>query len=571
MLLDCSCGKMFRVRDGTSTPPTKCPSCGGTLRQASGPPAQAAPASAPAAPGVDTGRVRELEAKLAELEKSASAARSAAELKSQELEEMAGRLAQTQKGREEAGQEATRARAEAQKKEPELKEKLARIQALEKDVQEARAKAQGSGLAAIKEKDAELHYAQERIAALERELQGAQGGTKTRDRDLIDSRARIAALERELLSGKEDSLRDKEVEHKESQEAIARLGEELKKAQDAYKTTLANKEKEIEELHAKVDRAPGDTGTRQAPPDFQRAQARIAMLEKIVQDGEQRYRSLQEEFHKSTESAHSSTAAGSRAMEERDARIIDLEAAVKRNKVRAEELQRQLDAGAAERQSLQEKLGKKESTAPSGEAKYLAADLDRSLASVSSMLQGLVERVKRLNQSLANPEGSGGPAVASAPAPTWGRPVEASRPAARPEPEEETKDDLPAVSDSPAEGEEAAEAVELESLPDEVAAPVDDGGLPQDETLLDMGGAGRKIREELKRKPARPVRPEPPPAPEEGEPEVEEAPLSAETTAGPIPEEEAPPAEGEAVAEAESEQEPPKKKGLFGKLFGRKK
>jgi hypothetical protein len=86
-----------------------------------------------------------------------------------------------------------------------------------------------------------------------------------------------------------------------------------------------------------------------------------------------------------------------------------------------------------------------------------------------------------------------------------------------------------------------------------------------------MGGSGKRVREELRRRPGPPARPETAQASEGGDPEFEELPLSAETSAGPIPDEEAPPAEGEAAAEAESEQEPPKKKGLFGKLFGRKK
>jgi len=36
MILECSCGKMYRVRDDAATPPTKCPVCGGPLRAAGG-------------------------------------------------------------------------------------------------------------------------------------------------------------------------------------------------------------------------------------------------------------------------------------------------------------------------------------------------------------------------------------------------------------------------------------------------------------------------------------------------------------------------------------------------------
>jgi hypothetical protein len=559
MLLECSCGKMFRVRDGTATPPNKCPSCGGTLREAggrvSGPPSGVA--AAPPASAGDAGRVKELEGRIAELEKVSAASRATAESKARELEEMAGRLAQAQKAKEEAAQDAAKAKADSARKEKDGGDKAGRIQQLEKDLQEARVKGQQAGLAAIKEKDAELHYAQERIAALEREVQGSQGGTKTREKELIDLRARVSSMQ---------------AEHKESQEAIAKLGDELHKAQDAYKATLANKEKEIEDLHAKLgDSGGGTKGPGGDSPGLQRAQSRIAMLEKIVQDGEQRYRTLQEEFHKSTQNAHSTTAAGSRAIQEKDAKIVDLEAAVSRQKNRADELEKKVKSADAERESA------KGVPVPAGnfdQARYLAADLDRSLGSISSMLQGLVERVKRLNQTLTAPAGAAPAALAPAapllaaakeeppaPAPTWGRP-------AAPPADEETKADLdPVVEESPQEAdldveapaspEEEAEPVELESLPDAVPAPEEESALPADETLLDMGGAsmGKKVRDAMarRRKPPTPL-----PAEEPVEASFEEAPVQ----------EEGQPVE-EAAPEVEADQ--PKKKGLFGKLFGRKK
>ena len=40
------------------------------------------------------------------------------------------------------------------------------------------------------------------------------------------------------------------------------------------------------------------------------------------------------------------------------------------------------------------------------EARYLVGDLDKSLSSVSSQLSALVQRVKRLHESLYKPEGS---------------------------------------------------------------------------------------------------------------------------------------------------------------------
>src|SRR5436190_8359221 len=69
MLLECSsCGKMYRVREGSAAAPTKCPACGGVLKVSGG------GAPAPAAGGSDP-RVKDLEAKVAALEKAASAHR----------------------------------------------------------------------------------------------------------------------------------------------------------------------------------------------------------------------------------------------------------------------------------------------------------------------------------------------------------------------------------------------------------------------------------------------------------------------------------------------------------------
>ena len=34
MIFECSCGKMYRIRDDAPNPPSKCPACGGALKQA---------------------------------------------------------------------------------------------------------------------------------------------------------------------------------------------------------------------------------------------------------------------------------------------------------------------------------------------------------------------------------------------------------------------------------------------------------------------------------------------------------------------------------------------------------
>src|SRR6187549_835630 len=64
MILECgSCAKMYRVRDGTATQPSKCPACNGDLRAAGG--------GAPSAQD----RVRDLETKIQNLERELAESR----------------------------------------------------------------------------------------------------------------------------------------------------------------------------------------------------------------------------------------------------------------------------------------------------------------------------------------------------------------------------------------------------------------------------------------------------------------------------------------------------------------
>jgi len=202
MLLECTCGKM----SGSGTAPARPhempvlrrnPPAGRGLRSRGPGVRRPLPPPIPAA-------LKELESKIAELEKSAGTARAATELKGRELEEMAGRLAQAQKGREEAGQEAGRAKAEAQKKESEGKDRSRASRPSRRSFRKPH-QGQQAGLTAIKEKDAELHYAQERHRRLERELQGSQAGPRRGPRSGRGPRPRLRP--RKGLRGREGARR----------------------------------------------------------------------------------------------------------------------------------------------------------------------------------------------------------------------------------------------------------------------------------------------------------------------------------------------------------------------------
>ncbi|HEV3026700.1 MAG TPA: hypothetical protein VG457_03965, partial [Planctomycetota bacterium] len=475
------------------------------------------------------------------------------------------------------------------KKEEELEEKHQKLSALEAELEKGRSQPKGGAgqIAVLKQKDAQIAELEERIGVLEAELAGKsdKGG---------GSDDRVAHLEQELT---------------EARLGVPRLAEELANEKTHYREALLNKEKEIDELHKKVssiekqlieassraqagasgvsdaDLAAAKAETEKKSAELQRATNRIIQLEKIVQDGESRYRSLHTEMEKSREAASMGSGDSAKIIAQKDGTIDKLRDELNGEKARVGELEKQ----------LKEAKAATASRPPSGtmaspafdnvsEARYLAGDLDKSLASVSSQLTALVQRVKRLHESLYKAEGSSGtlPAVdADLPSPPASRPkseaiapqepeapsepaidtgAEALAEAAAETPQDAPAEDLPLPEAAPeeeaaeiqpeVEEEEAPaeppqeEIAQLESLPEPVA---ESNELPADETMLDMGKMHRPARPQLGRGTGRRPAPLPklPPAPPAPIPEVE--PMD------------------------ESGSDEPKKKGFFGKLFGKKK
>lgn len=587
MLLECgSCGKMYRVRDGSAAVPTKCPACGGGLKTSGG----GGGAPAPAAPAAADGRVKELEAKVATLEKAAAAQRAEAEQKAKEAKEAQTNIARL-------GEDLAKAQGvykdALKKKEDEIEEKQKKISSLE-----ASSKASGGQLAILKQKDAHIAELEEKVSALENELASKPAGG--------GDDAKIAQLEKEL---------------DEARQGVPRLAEELANEKAHYREALLNKEKEIEELNQKItvldkdlveasaraqqgasgassaDLAAAKAETEKKAAELQRAANRIIQLEKICQDGESRYRTIHSEMEKSREAASMGSEEGAKVIAEKDETIERLQDDLTAEKRKTGELEKQLkDAKAAAASApagVKTPLGTLPAPGPAGnlnEARYLAGDLDKSLASVSSQLAALVQRVKRLHESLLKNEGSSAvlPSVdAEIPinkAPEEGIPadqlpeaeaeVQPEEPAADssgadelaeaaaetpadateslPLPEAAPDEDVAAaraeIEGAPAE-EPAAEPVmeepaQLESMPEPVAQTDE---LPADETMLDMGKMNKPTRPQLGRGTGRRPAPLPrlPQAPPQPTPEVE----PMEEGAG----------------------DEPKKKGFFGRMFGKKK
>ncbi|HLY75487.1 MAG TPA: hypothetical protein VKU80_15300 [Planctomycetota bacterium] len=567
---------MYRVREGSAAAPTKCPACGGALRVSGG--------GAPPAASAPDPRVKDLEVKIAALEKAAAAHRADAEQKEKEAKEAQANIARL-------GEDLAKAQGvykdALRKKEEELEERHQRITALESEVEKGRAqsKAGGGQIAVLRQKDAQIAELEEKVGALEAELAGKSSRAGGSDE-------RVAHLEEELT---------------QARLGVPRLAEELANEKTHYREALLNKESEIDELHKKAsslekqlieassraqagasgasdaDLAAAKADAEKKAAELQRATNRITQLEKIVQDGESRYRSLHSEMEKSRDAASMGSGESAKVIAQKDETIDQLRDELGAEKAKVGELERQLKE-AKTAAAARPPSGTMASPAFNNvsEARYLAGDLDKSLASVSSQLSALVQRVKRLHESLYKSEGSSAtlPAVdANLPSPPAVPTTEALAPqepeapeepatdtgaealaeAAAETPQEAAAEDLPLPEAAPEE--EAAEIepevqeeapapepqediARLESLPE--PAP-ETNELPADETMLDMGKLNRPVRPQLGRGTGR--RP---------------APLPRLPAAPPAPIPEVEPMD-------ESGGDEPKKKGFFGKLFGKKK
>jgi chromosome segregation ATPase len=584
---------MYRVREGSAAAPTKCPACGGQLKVSGGSPA------APSPSGPDP-RVKELEAKLASAERDLSAHKAGAEQKAKEAKEAQSNIARL-------GEDLAKAQGvykdALKKKEEELEEKQKKISALEAEFEKSRSSAKGSSgqIAILKAKDNQIQELQEKVSSLEEQAAAKPG-----------------------KGGAEAEKRIKQLEHDLGEARLSgpKVAEELAREKIHYREALMKKEQELEDLHRKLSavekqlvEASGRAQSGAAPDatlaaakadadrkdrELSRAQTRIGQLEKIVQDGEQRYRTLHQEMEKSREAATAGGKDGAKFLAEKDRTITELtdNLAAERQKVgefrkQAQDLEKELQKAKSQPPPAAQKVKGETKLRPAAgggnleEARFLAGDLDKSLASVSSQLAALTSRVKRLHDSLHR---SGETSMEAAQATGHAAASAELSPAPEEEPEESVPQEPEAPAEQPAESEgaealaeaaaETPEEHNTEALPLPEAAPeeeaevdpaaetaVEDGApeaapaeedvaeletlpepalesseLPADETMLDMGKMDRPAgRKETRRLGGRRPLPSLPREPR-NTPEVEDQPQADE----------------------------PKKKGFFGKLFGKK-
>ncbi len=545
-----SCGKKFLYRGDPSAAPS-CKACGGEIRPEG-------PTAAYAAAAPDS-RTKDLDARVAQLEADLQA-------REKELQETRGRLATVESDSQGAGAqiealqtplseaEDRQERVGAERRQ-QIGQARARIAQLEKEIQtvrnESSAKLQMSVVRSLKEKEAEIHEAQASIARYGEELKKAQ------------------ELYKEALVKRDRTAEEHAAATAEAQASIARLGEDLKKAQDAYKEALKRKDAELAEAHekavalerrlAEIAARGAETGSSdklgaqltatraqldESARDLDRAQARIKQLEKSVLDADRRCGELQ----RKVEEAEVRNGAAADAGEA----VAKLQSDLEAQRSESEQLRRRLaDLDAAHRAG--EAQASEGFRASVKEARYVAEDLGRNFESLAATMAGLVERVRRLVECLHQPE----PEV-----PKHVIPGSAAARAETP----------PGPGMLPSQAVPAEDIPVIDSLP--APAPAEAGGhLPADDTILEMGGAVRPVR----------AGPEELPEPQEGAP-LDAVPLSGAPEEAQVSEVEAfpgeaPPDEGgqyEAAPPAPEPEEapvpepPPKKKGFFSKLFGRK-
>jgi chromosome segregation ATPase len=379
MILECGCGKMYKVRDGSANLPTRCPACGGELK-AQGP--------APAGAG-DAARTRQLEARIQELERRLA-----------EPSALQGPLA-------------------------DLRASAERSDQLERELVETRGRLEK----ALSAKEGELAAAQESLARAEAERRRLESRLGTLEegqaRALEGKDKTIQALDASISSyrGKVDELQ-KRVDALESQ----RLSD-----LSNFDASLRQREQSDRQ---QLDRA---TGTHQKALADLRAEleARIREKDKQISESRQLLDREAAERRRVIEAHNRLQESADRAAAEKDAALAALQATLESYQSKLVTVQKRLesleelrradqDAGARRMRDTQALRARLE------EAEHLAGDLDHGVASLESALASLRDRGRRLKSTLQ--EASTGASEARSEVPAAALLPEVLEPIGKPEP-----------------------------------------------------------------------------------------------------------------------------------------
>jgi chromosome segregation ATPase len=361
MILECGCGKMYKVRDGSANLPTRCPACGGELK-AQGP--------APAGAG-DAARTRQLEARIQELERKLAEPSALAELKAS-----AGRSDQ-----------------------------------LERELVETR----GSLEKALSAKEGELVAAQESLARAEAERRRLE----SRLASLEEGQARALEGKDKTIQALDASIHSYRGKVDELQKRVDALESQRLNDLSNFDASLRQREQSDRQ---QLDRA---TGTHQKALADLRAELETRIREKDKQISESRQLLDREAAERRRViEAHNRLQEGSdRTVAEKDAALAALQATLESYQSKLVTVQKRLesleelrradqDAGARRLRDTQALRARLE------EAEHLAGDLDHGAASLESAIASLRDRGRRLRSTLQEAATGASEVRSEAPAPS---------------------------------------------------------------------------------------------------------------------------------------------------------
>ncbi|HEX7896517.1 MAG TPA: hypothetical protein VF950_02065 [Planctomycetota bacterium] len=378
MILECSgCRKIYRVRDETAPSSQKCPACGGELKT-SATSTQSLPSPT---------RVKELEEKVARLERELQQARSSPA--------SAPSLSQAG-GFGFAGADAEAAR---------------RAEALDRQLLDQKSEAER----AIAEKERALAASQAAAAKAEAERRGVE----TRIESLEQTHARALEEKQKTLDALDASL----ASYREKLDAAQKRMEWLDSAVTAERGQVEERLREREEsLRAEADRAAEEH--RRALADLRsELERQIEEKDRQISEGREVLDREAGERRRLSESVTRLQESLDRTVAEKDQAIASLNASVSSHKGKAESLRKRLGDVEELRKSDQESYAANIRSrdgvrARVAEAGHLASDLDQSLDSVADLLRGLRDRVKRLKGNLSESEAAAAPKAVESPAPS---------------------------------------------------------------------------------------------------------------------------------------------------------
>lgn len=339
MILECSCGKMYKVKDEASATPQKCRVCGGELKPAG---------------GGGSGREAELEAKVKELEKRLEEQGRAAASGGGDAENLQQQLWDLRTETDEKIRDYERRLSEAEEKASREAAERKRLESSTKGAETTQARALVEKQKTIEALDASIADYRSKLDTLQKKLDKAEM-QRLADRDTFENRER------------EREKKDREAQDKarESQDqTVAELRKEHQKA-------IAEKDLALSEQREKLDRE---------------ASERRRLQEVLTR--------LQENADRTLEENKQTIKGLEQAAQKAQAKV---EAAQKRVDT-LERLRRQDSDTYTQRLRTREGA-----VSRVHEAAHMSADLDISLDGMSEAFAGLRDRVKRLKQALEIP------------------------------------------------------------------------------------------------------------------------------------------------------------------------